>query len=75
MGQAMVAGILDRPEKRCAQQTHLNKVVKVPGLQRRILPVIGKAEQLLGLVFERLVAAQGAQRRQAQHRRRRTAPL
>ena len=45
------------------------------GLERGVLPVVGEAEQLPRLWLERFILAQRAQRREAEHRRRRTASL
>ena len=38
--------------ERRAQQRHLREVVEVPGLERGVLSVVGKAEQLLRLALE-----------------------
>src|SRR5262245_369148 len=64
----------DRTVKSRAQQTHLDEVVEMPGLERRILPVIGKAEQLLCLAFKLSVSTEPPHGRQREHGCRRATP-
>jgi hypothetical protein len=58
-----------------AEKANLHKIVEVTSLQRGILPVVSKAEQLAGTGLESLLLTEMADRRQAENRRCRAAPL
>jgi hypothetical protein len=47
VGDSFCAGCRDCLVKSSAQQAHLDKIVEMTGLQRGILPIVGKAEEFL----------------------------
>ena len=68
MGDAILAGLLDRLEERGTKGADFDKVIEMARLQGGVLAVVGEAEQLLGVLRE-IVVAEGPNRREAQQSR------
>ncbi len=76
LGQLSAGPGIDGCKKGRPRQQHLEKVVEVTGLQRRVLAVVREAQNLLGVWIElAILFVQVAQRGQGQHRGGRAATL
>ena len=74
--QDLRRGVADGGQEGATQEQDLHKVVKMAGLQRGVLSVIGKPQEFLGLRVEcHGVVEQIPQCGHGQHRRRRAAAL
>ena len=67
--------ILECAEKTRADEAHKQEVVEMAGLERRVLTVVGEAEQLSRIGVHRRLCVHPAQRAPHEHGRRRTAAL
>ncbi len=74
MAQPLRTRLSNRPVERRAQDTHLDEVIEMSGLERRILAVIRKAQKFGWNIFLRCLT-QIANSRKAENRRRGAAPL
>jgi hypothetical protein len=75
VGQRLaVERVVQRPCDRRAQQRHTREVVEVAGLERRILAIIGEAQEFLG-VFGQVGAAHRVDRRHREQGGRGAAPF
>src|SRR5262249_48736073 len=70
MGEPLTPGGIRRAKQRRADHAHLDEVVEMASLQRGVLPVVRKAQELARIGLQFRVLAEAADSSEAQDRRR-----